>query len=121
MKERLARTGDISADAMAVRLKAARMVAGYRVQKEFAELCGMKPQNYNNIEKGKQAPNVTLLKMLYRSFRIDFNFMIYGMFSQLPQDVQTSLFRELESLSSESGQTEGSGRNRATPTPAPQS
>ncbi|MEM9575121.1 MAG: helix-turn-helix transcriptional regulator [Pseudomonadota bacterium] len=100
-KEALAFTGDIGVVASAVRLKAARLAAGFKVQKQFAEACGESATNYNNMEKGNVLPNRTVMQFLYRGYRIDFNFLVNGLFSQLPQDVQERLFEHLATVKSE--------------------
>ena len=93
-KERLARVGDMSLDAMAIRLRAARKVAGLS-QKDFADAVGVKNTVINNAEAGSTAPSREVMRYLYRAHRIDFNFMINGDFAQLPGDVQAALFPAL--------------------------
>lgn len=92
-KELLAMTGDTSKEAIGKRLAAARLSSGFQ-QKEFANLLKVAPQTYNSMEK-KGAPSISAMRILYRAYRIDFNFILHGDFAQLPLDVQTSLFAAL--------------------------
>ena len=92
-KERLARTGDTTKEAIGLRLRAARIAAGYK-QKDFAAMLELKPQTYNSQET-KGAPSIDVMRHLYRAHRIDFNFILHGDFAQLPGDVQDSLFAVL--------------------------
>lgn len=73
-----------------MRLRAARMVTGHQ-QKKLAELIGIKQTTFNTQEK-KGAPSLDVMRYLYKAHRIDFNFILYGDFSQLPGDVQLALF-----------------------------
>lgn len=93
VKEKMARTGDTSKDAIGKRLRAARISVGYK-QKEFADLLKLKPQTYNSQET-KGAPSIEVMRHLYRAHRIDFNFILHGDFAQLPRDVQDGLFASL--------------------------
>jgi transcriptional regulator with XRE-family HTH domain len=97
-KERVALRGDMGLIATSKRLKAARLIAGYDVQKKFAKDCGVSITSYNNMEKGMSFPNREVMKFLYRGHRIDFNFIINGDFAQLPLDVEQKLFDELLKL-----------------------
>lgn len=94
-KQKLARHRDTSGPAIAARLRAARLVAGFPVQKAFAEALNLKPQTYNSQEM-TGSPSTRVMQFLYENNRIDFNFIIYGDFSQLPGDVQTALFSVLD-------------------------
>lgn len=97
-KERLARTNDMSDEACARRLLAARRVTGIEVQKDFAAMCGVSGTSYNNMEKARQSPTLKVVQYLYRAHRIDFNFILNGDFSQLPPAVQNALFEQLSAL-----------------------
>jgi transcriptional regulator with XRE-family HTH domain len=92
-KERLARTGDTTPDAIGRRLRAARVITGLS-QKDFAALLDLKPQTYNSQEK-RGAPSIDVMQHLYRAHRVDFNFILHGDFAQLPGDVQDELFAAL--------------------------
>ncbi len=96
-KERLARRGDMSRDAMAYRLKAAREATGMG-PKALADHMGegMTKQKLGNAERGDNEPPKALMRYFYRAHRIDFNFLIHGDFAQLPADVQERLFDVLE-------------------------
>lgn len=107
-KERLARRSDMSREAMALRLLAARKAIGLgqeQLAKEMGE--GMTKQKLRNAEKADNDPPKALMRYFYRAHRIDFNFLLHGDFAQLPADVQARLFAELEALSSAVGRTEG--------------
>lgn len=93
-KRRLARTGDFSLSAAAVRLRAARAVAGIS-QEELGRHGGVKKAAMSNAEKGSAYANRATLAYLFREHRIDFNFMIHGDFVQLPGDIQDRLFDAL--------------------------
>ena len=104
-KERLARRNDMSREAMALRLLAARKAVGMgqdQLAHDMGE--GMTKQKLRNAEKADNDPPKALMRYFYRSHRIDFNFLLHGDFAQLPADVQIRLFAELEALSSASGQ-----------------
>lgn len=93
-KERLSKYRDVSPEAISVRLRAAWHAAGYKTQKEFASALGMSPTTYNSQET-KGRPSLDVLHFLYRNHRIDYNFVLFGDFLQLPGDVQSALFDAL--------------------------
>jgi len=93
-KERLARYRDTSYGAISVRLRAAWHAAGYATQKDFAAALEMSPTTYNSQET-KGRPAIDVLHFLNRNHRIDYNFVLFGDFLQLPGDVQTALFDAL--------------------------
>lgn len=97
-KEALTLRAVTSSDAIARRLRAARMVAEPK-QKEFAALVGLNPKTYNSQET-KGAPSLKVMEYLYKNHRIDFNFVLYGDFLTLPGDVQTALFAALREIDS---------------------
>lgn len=100
-KEQLARRGDMSRAAMALRILAARKAIGLgqdQLARDMGE--GMTKQKLRNAEKADNDPPKTLMRYFYRAHRIDFNFLLHGDFAQLPADVQTRLFSALEALSS---------------------
>lgn len=96
-KEALARLGDTSAEAISVRLRAARTSTGLS-QKAFAEAAEVGQTTYNSQEI-KGSPSIAVMRYLYRGHRIDFNFVLHGDFSHLPPDVQTALFAALSDAS----------------------
>lgn len=101
-KERLARTRDASDEAIALRLTAARKAVGL-AQKDMAQKLGVSATTYNSQEvRGRPSREAMLL--LYREYRVDFNFILHGDFAQLPGDVQTALFAALDALSPSSSQ-----------------
>jgi DNA-binding XRE family transcriptional regulator len=92
-KERLARLGNISPDAVRARLLAARNSIGMK-QQDVASAVGVKKTTFNSQEI-RGAPSVVTMRYYHRQHRIDFNFILHGDFAQLPQDVQERLFAEL--------------------------
>ncbi|WP_420013313.1 helix-turn-helix transcriptional regulator [Tateyamaria sp.] len=99
-KERLAMTRDSESKAAAIRLKASRLYTGLS-QDELGAMGGVKKAAINNIEKGRSFPARPLMTYLFREHRIDFNFLIYGEFAQLPSDVQERLFPLLQAVHNE--------------------
>ena len=92
-KETLTRQRDTSDEAVAVRLKAAVTVTGLR-QNEIAAALNLSSKTLNSqIMKGR--PSIDLMAFLYREHRIDFNFVLFGDFAQLPSDVQAELLTAL--------------------------
>lgn len=105
-KEQLARRGDMTRAAMALRVLAARRAVGMgqdQLARDMGE--GMTKQKLRNAEKADNDPPKTLMRYFYRAHRIDFNFLLHGDFAQLPADVQGRLFAELEVLSNGLDQT----------------
>lgn len=90
-KEKLARSRDTSLEASGLRLKAARDLAGMS-QVELGKASGVTKAAISNIEKARSYPSRKLMLYLRQEHRVDFNFLIYGDFSQLPGDVQETLF-----------------------------
>ncbi|MCU0909818.1 MAG: helix-turn-helix domain-containing protein [Rhodobacteraceae bacterium] len=105
-RHHLARTGDISLKACAIRLSAARIVAGAS-QKDIAAAVGIRKTAYSNMEVGRSFPSRDVMRWFYRLHRIDFNFLIHGDFAQLPGDVQERLFSALAAASSEWDRRQG--------------
>ncbi|MEP3297592.1 MAG: XRE family transcriptional regulator [Pseudoruegeria sp.] len=94
-KESLSMHGDMGLKASAIRLLAARLFTEIPTQNGFAKACDVGATTYNNMEKALNYPNRKVMKYLYRGHRIDFNFLMNGDFSQLPEDVQNRLFEKL--------------------------
>jgi DNA-binding XRE family transcriptional regulator len=92
-KEQLALTGDISPEAIRTRLLAARKSIGMQ-QLEVAKQLDLKKTTFHSQES-RGAPGLKTMRYYYRQHRIDFNFILHGDFSQLPQDVQDRLFDAL--------------------------
>ena len=103
-KESLTRLGDMSKEACAQRLVSARLTSGLS-QLEVSQQAGIANNSLNNMERGRQFPNREIMRYFYRAHRIDFNFLMHGDFSQLPQDVQADLFSKLKGASSATDQT----------------
>ena len=93
-KERLARLGDMSIEACAYRLRAARRFTGMS-QTDAAHQAQVANNALNNMEHARQFPNREVMRYYYRAHRIDFNFFIHGDFAQLPGDVQEKLMAAL--------------------------
>ncbi|KPU84015.1 hypothetical protein JI58_06345 [Marinosulfonomonas sp. PRT-SC04] len=96
-KQRLTRQGDIGKEASGVRIRAARLAIG-KSQAELGKAADVKKAAISNVEQGLSLPNRELMRYLYREHRIDFNFLMHGDFNHLHQDVQDSLFFQLERL-----------------------
>lgn len=92
-KERLARLGDISPEAVRVRLLAARNSIEMK-QQDVAGAVGLKKTTFNSQEV-RGAPSAVTMRYYHRQHRIDYNFILHGDFAQLPQDVPSRLFSEL--------------------------
>jgi transcriptional regulator with XRE-family HTH domain len=113
-KLRLARQGDMSLEACAIRLKAARLATGM-MQKDFAAAAGFGKSTLANQEAGTTYPSREVMRYLYRAHRIDFNFILHGDFAQLPADVQAALFEQLPVAEREWDRKESSGPAPAKP------
>lgn len=97
--EKLARTGDVLTEAIGFRLRAARQSIRPKVsQKEMAERMGQVNTTYATWETGKAYPQIYALRYFYLNHRIDFNFLLYDSFSQLPGDVKDALFEAMQAL-----------------------
>ena len=93
-RTKLFRLNDGSDEAITRRLRAAREIAGFNRQKDFSEALEINYQTYHSQEK-RGRPTHSTVRFLYRSHRIDFNFIYNGDFSQLPGDVQAALEKAL--------------------------
>ena len=118
-KEQLSLHGTMALSAFAIRLRASRMVAEVD-QKTVAESVGIQNTAYSNMERGISYPSRDVMKYFYRNHRIDFNFLMYGEFAQLPGDVQDRLFHALVDASNEWDRKERSNRNSTSSRPARQ-
>lgn len=101
-RDRLARTGDSSNTAAGIRLVAGRVAAGLR-QVDLSSQTGIKTNALSNMEKGRQFPSRAVMIHLFRSFGVDFNFLMYGDYSKLDPGLQDRIFDALQSLDSEPG------------------
>lgn len=104
-KSALARTGDSSKEAAALRLRAARAAIGLG-QTELGKAAKITKAAISNSENAQSFPGRSVMIYLYREHRIDLNFMICGEFSQLPGDVQDRLFAALEDEERAAGRTQ---------------
>jgi transcriptional regulator with XRE-family HTH domain len=118
-KQRLARQNDTGLAASAIRLRAARKLAG-KDQREMAAECNVKNTVLSNAENGQTYPSREILSAYWRGYRIDFNFLINGDFAQLPLDLQERLFPALEDATNEWDRKENSGRSSGGSPPAQQ-
>ncbi|MTH60681.1 XRE family transcriptional regulator [Paracoccus litorisediminis] len=107
-KTRLAHLNDMGLAATAIRLRAAFLVTGLGQLKELARAANISRTVLSNALSGSTYPNREVMKYLYRTHRIDFNFIMNGDFSQLPGDVQDRLFPALEVAKNEWDQRENS-------------
>ena len=113
-KMRLARQNDMGIAACAIRLRAAYHVSGLPRHIDLANQSGISKTVLSNAMNGITYPNRAVLSYLYRAHRIDFNFMMIGLFAQLPGDVQEALFPALERATREWDQRENSGQSQAS-------
>ena len=95
-KNTLFQKDDGSPDAIARRLKAARIAAGYQKQIDLANALGVSKTTYNSQEKTGR-PAIGTIRFLYINHRIDFNFVFNGDYNHLPGDVQIALVEALSS------------------------
>ncbi len=56
-----------------VKLRAARINAGYRTAREFAEHMGIEPPAYRKYERGDASPNLTTLTRLCQALAVSPN------------------------------------------------
>lgn len=112
-KSRLARENETGLEACAIRLRAAFHVTGLAKHNDLAKAAGVSKTVLSNAMNGLTYPNREVMSYLYRGHRIDFNFMMIGLFAQLPGDVQSVLFPALEVAAHEWDQKENSNRNQA--------
>lgn len=108
-KEALVRLGDMSKDACAARLIAARRTSKLS-QLDVAEAAGIQNNSLNNMEKGRQFPNREIMRYYFRAHRIDFNFLMHGDFAQLPHDVQQVLISNMPPVTSGRGRRPDLGK-----------
>lgn len=94
LKEQLALTGDSSKEAMASRLRAARVMTGTS-QSELGKVVGVRVSAISNMENARSFVSHDVMKHFHREHRLDFNFFIAGLYSQLPSDVQIAIFSAL--------------------------
>lgn len=95
-KERLTRHRDTSQEAISWRLRAALKAERVK-QIDIAADLGSKATTINSqIAAG--SPSVSLIAYLYKNFRIDFNFILFGDYAQLPRDVEERLLATLVAL-----------------------
>lgn len=111
-KSRLAHENETGLEACAIRLRAAFRVSGLAKHADLAKAAGVSKTVLSNAMNGLTYPNREVMSYLYRGHRIDFNFMMIGLFAQLPGDVQTLLFPALEDAAREWDQKEGSDRSQ---------
>jgi transcriptional regulator with XRE-family HTH domain len=92
-KERLARKGDVSKEAVSLRLRAAReSLLPRRSQKAMAEEFGVPISTYASWENADDFPSVEVIRHFRREYEFTFDFIIYGDWLRLPGDVQERVF-----------------------------
>lgn len=84
-RQKLFLTGDASQEAIARRVKVARLSVGLS-QRRTAELTGINEKTYFSMES-RGAPSRALMRFFYADYRIDPNFLILGEYAHLPPDV----------------------------------
>lgn len=99
-RDRLARAGDWSDEAAGWRLEAAIRTTGLS-KTAFAKKSGQQLTAVINSTKGRSHPSKQSMRALYRFYRIDPTFIMFGDYGQLPSDVQDRIFAELEAVTSE--------------------
>lgn len=99
-KQTLIRLHDDSLEACALRVRLARQVTG-QTQTEAAAAAGIGKTAWNNAEKARNYPTITMMRWLQREHRIDYNFILDGQFAQLPGDVQAAIFAAAEGMNVE--------------------
>lgn len=100
-KRRLACTGDMEKAATALRVKAARSMAGLSVH-ELARRALSTRENIEATEAAQVFPSFSLMWVFWRSHQIPQDFFIQGDFHRIPQDVERRLFAELSYVSGKS-------------------
>lgn len=98
-REELFRLNDDSDGAVAVRLKAAREVAGFAKQKDFAAALNLNSKTYHAQESTGRV-QLSTVRFLHRNHGIDYNFIYNGDFLQLRGDVQLALEAALSDANS---------------------
>lgn len=96
VRDRVAKVGDSSKEAVALRMRAAIRAAGTNPT-DFARRSGQQPNAVFNTLGGRSFPSIPSLRALYRSHRIDPAFVLFGDYGHLPADVQDAVFSALES------------------------
>jgi transcriptional regulator with XRE-family HTH domain len=98
-KERLARKGDVSKEAVSLRLRAAReSLLPRRSQKSMAEEFGVPISTYASWENADVFPSVEVIRHFRREYEFTFDFIIYGDWLRLPADVQERVFDAMRAL-----------------------
>lgn len=105
-KQKLAMSNDFGQEAAAIRVRAARNFAQL-TQGQLAAKIGTRNTTISNIEKGMQFPSRPLLQYFFHEHRLDFNFMMGGLYAGLPGDVQELIFPLLADARREWDQREG--------------
>ena len=104
VKARLARTGDVSKDAVSLRLRAAReSLLPRRSQKSMAEEFGVAISTYASWENADVFPSVEVIRHFRREYEFTFDFIIYGDWLRLPGDVQERVFDAMLALEAKAG------------------
>lgn len=105
-KAMLLKQRDGSKEAVTYRLKLARKAAGV-MPVQLARESGVTIQTYSNQENGVVYPSRQVMRTLYRSYGIDYNFLFEGDFNHLSPDTQARLFQAAADEASPEGPTAG--------------
>lgn len=84
-------TGDVSKEACGYRIGLAVKSLGV-TQLELSRRIGVTSTTLNNMVKGRQIPSTKVMHFLNDKHGIDYNFVIAGIYKQLPHQVVSDLF-----------------------------
>ena len=94
---RLAMRGDVSPQAVGIRLAASLRALGM-TQAQLGQLTGRRPSAIGNAIAGKNYPSIEALRALHTMHGIDYNFSLAGETGGLPHEVQSRLLYALEAV-----------------------
>jgi transcriptional regulator with XRE-family HTH domain len=98
-KRRLARYGDITREAAAFRLRAARgALRPHRSQKAMADELGLRATTYASYETGDVFPATDVVRHFLEHYDVDFNFIMFGDWRRLPSELCERLFDAMHAL-----------------------
>lgn len=81
--DKFVRLGDVSTAAMGHRMRIAREALGM-TQTQLADGIGISVQGLNNMERGRNKPNMQAMRHLHRIHNVDFNYILHGDYDRLP-------------------------------------
>lgn len=106
-EDALARLGDMSKEAAAIRMRAAFQLTGIAEQQKMAAAAGVKKTTFNQMWKGFSYPNREVMRFLFRRHGIDFNFLMIGDLSFLRSDKRERMTSALRDATSAWDQERG--------------